>query len=118
MNVHRTNTERLAAISDAYQQALSDAKRGIGRGCYRSRGIELVAADAAGEKLNEGGVFYWDKTGAEFKRDVESLLRRFPQTVEIYAEGGIDYATSVREFEDGSYDPLVEDYAVLVWKKA
>lgn len=104
------------AVREAREAARVEAWRGCGRrGFLQSRGAEWVVSDSRGDKLNEGGVHIWDGSKKGMESDLSSLLKRYPGAAEAWLEGGFNWAASLGEMSDGSYDPLVSEWAVKVW---
>lgn len=105
------------ACSLAYQLALSDAKRGIGRGVYMSRGRFLKAVDFKGNVVQgECESWAWDGKASTLAKALQ-VFDADPDVAYISIEGGINYAESVSAFRDGAYDPYVEDWAVTVFTR-
>jgi len=108
-----------AAIRVARDEARKEAQQSCGRkGVLRSRGVEFTAADAKGDKLSEGGVWLWDGSAKELDSLIKSLAAKFPEAKVFYAEGGFDWAESVRALVDSDYDPWVSEWAVEIWRAA
>lgn len=105
------------AVRAARSAALDEAKETVGgRGFFRSSGAEFCAADAAGNKLSEGGVYPWDGTRRAFEADIQRLLEKHPQAQEILLEGTYMWAERLGDFETGDHDPGLSDWAVVVWR--
>jgi hypothetical protein len=105
------------AVADAKQQARREARRSCRGGFLQSRGNEVVYADARGDKLNDGGTDYWDGNQHGLNEAVAAGLRRYgDKLAAISFEGGFNHATSLRGMRDGDYDPLVSEWALMVWR--
>jgi hypothetical protein len=113
MNVSQINSR----ISEAYQAALVDAKHNCGRGCFRSRGRWLKAVNHRGDTVRgECDTWAWDGKAADLA-DVQRIFEGDTSIQAIYIEGGVDYAESVRDFSDGAYDPLVEEWEFKIFER-
>lgn len=105
-----------AACSDAYQDALREARRDCGRGSYHSRGRHLRAT-------RDGELVYGEAESCPWDGTLKSLVAaineaRFGHGADLVSiEGGIDYAVNPRQYADMSYDPWVGEWEVVVWRK-
>lgn len=77
----------------------------------QDREPRLLAIGTKGERLNDDGWCRWQRR----KRDVEALLREYPDAVAIIADGGINVAANREELEAGAYSP--EFWQVTLWKR-
>lgn len=105
-----------AACSGGYQDALRHAKREIGSGSYYSRGRFFRAVRNDQIVAGEAECWPWDGTLKSLIAAIDEA--RFGHQADFLAiEGGIDYASTPRDYADGAYDPWVGEWAVTVWKR-
>lgn len=100
-------------VSESYNAVLNAARKEIGRGCYRSRGKEVRGVDERGELVVCD--YLWDGSLKDLLDSIESGNKK--GAVELFLEGGVDYAEKVGDFWDGSYDPWVASWSVSFWAK-
>ena len=98
---------------ESLDEALSEAKRDIGRGIFKSRGKWVVVTSKVGEPKISNGQLEWKGT----QKQLNELLNVYGDdaSVEaIYIEGGVDYGESILAFSEGWYDPYVAEWSVNV----
>jgi hypothetical protein len=99
-----------SAVSDAYQQALHDAKKDCGRGFYRSRGRYVyVMKDGETVRGFEGDQVEWNGTIGQLNK----LATEYPDHF-IGIFGGIDHGEALAAFDEGWYEPWVGEWYVTV----
>ncbi|MBI9060252.1 MAG: hypothetical protein JEZ01_20970 [Labilibaculum sp.] len=98
-------------VSEAYQEALRQARRNIGKGIYMSRGRELsFLVNGKDDPRREE----WNGTLKQLKSFIdEAILSNAP---DVMIDGGINYAESIQDYKDGSYDPWVEEWSITIWE--
>ncbi len=105
-----------AACSGAHQDALTWAKREIGRGTYISRGRSFVSLRDGDLVGGEAECWSWDGTLKGLVAAIDEA--RFSDRADtLVIQGGINYADTPRDYADGAYDPWVGEWAVTVWRR-
>ena len=102
--------------STAYQNALAEARRNIGRGFFRSRGKSVRGVDARGEIVfGEADSVIWDGSAKDLNRVIRLAIDAGAVNVSI--DGGVDYSDYFAGFDDGNYDAWVTDWSVDVYSR-
>lgn len=111
----KSAAELRADCSAAYQEALDWARRECEPGVLRSRGrwLRVMAGD---NPVVESGMTEFDGTQKQLNRIVAEYTA-MPEVTEVYIEGGIDWAASVRAMNDFDYEPWVADWSVSIWTR-
>ena len=71
----------------------------------------LYALDADGERLNDGSWNSWERR----KSDVENLLRKYPDAVQIIVDSGINVSENKEACDAGDYTPFF--WQATIWKR-
>lgn len=111
----KSAAELRADCSGAYQEALDHARGEIGYGTFRSRGrwLRVMAGD---NPVVESGMIQFDGTQRQLNRIVAEYTA-MPEVTEVYIEGGVDWAASVRAMCEYDYEPWVADWSVTIWTR-
>jgi hypothetical protein len=115
---HRTVKDVNADCSAAYQECLREAKRSIGKGCYRSRGrfVCVYLVDGGIWHETEGEAMSWEGTAAQFDK-LRDLFNNNNKIESIGIFGAVDYAESLRDFTDCCYDPIVNEWDIELFNR-
>lgn len=103
-----------AARNEAVRKAESDYI------CIRSRGTWLNTTNKKEGQCDpqpQGECYEWNGTLKQIKNLIDDVEANHPDCDEIWISGGYDGADSVRDLNDGDYDPWVSDWDVLIWKR-
>lgn len=77
----------------------------------RSRGAWLIATDDKNERLNESETWF-----VTDKASITMFVEKFrDRAKEIYIEGGFDGANSLKDFNDGDYQPWTSAWSFKLW---
>jgi hypothetical protein len=98
-------------VQEKYQEALRSAEKSCGRGIFRSRGKWIIVPEKIGE-----GEMEWDGT----KKQLTKIIGEYTNDKsvgKIYIEGGINFGENFQAFDEGWYEPFVEEYSVIVWSR-
>lgn len=120
MLVFETHSEMNEAIVAERNKARKEARELCGPGALRSRGTYTLTADKTGRAgpCQESLVCFDHKTKKGLNALIATIEAEYPGVTEIYVEGGFDYAESVRDMNEGIYDPEISVWSLLVWKKS
>jgi hypothetical protein len=109
----RTAAQLCMDCSASYQDALSGAKRQIKGGIFRSRG-QWVRVIANGDSIVDSGDVEWRGT----QKQLDVIMQVYGQMAGlegIYIEGGVNWASSLADFELGEYEPWVTEWSVTIY---
>jgi len=98
--------------SREYQSALREAYRTTGRGFHRSRGRYIVVTIRS-DALVDFGEWEWRGTAKQLREVMHYASN--PDVTGIYIEGGVDFAATLRDFEDGAYEPWVAEWSITLY---
>ena len=101
--------------SNSYQAAMAGAKREIKGGFFRSRG-RWVRVLANGDSVVDNGDLEFKGTQKQLD-EIVAEYGELPGLEGIYIEGGVDWASSLRDFGDCDYEPWVTEWAVNILVK-
>lgn len=119
MMIFNTHAEMNEAIVAERAKARKEAREACGPGALRSRGTYTITADNTGRAgpCDESLVYFDHKSKKTLRALIEKIEANYPNTTEIYVEGGFDFAESVRDMNEGIYDPEVSVWSLLIWKR-
>lgn len=109
-------SEVKAAVSAAYQACRDESFKEIRDGHLYSRGKFFRSIKGDQTVGGEADSWIWDGTLSSLIEAIDTA-RFLDKSDELYIEGGLDWALNPAAKADGDYDPLVNDWSVLVWEK-
>jgi len=115
--VKQTLTEIKRACSEAHQKCERDWRRefGIRNGMMISRGryigVEVQPPEGLSKQVYEGEERPWDGSLRDLVNAINKAARQ-GKVLSVFIFGGFNYAENLRDYNDGNYDALVNEWEI------
>ena len=122
MSVHFKNIGELKAALKVEHDTIMDklrrykpTKDDFPHKFWRSRGMRVMSPAGNGRERFYDGQWEWKGT----KKDLEDAIReaRSQGYEKVYIEEGFDGAERIEDWDNGNYEPCVEEFDLCVWSK-
>lgn len=83
----------------------------------RSRGTHLFAVQGSEHVINEGSCVALPQSAAELRQRIMSIRKEFPECTFIGICVAVNGADSVKQMNEGEYDPYVGEASIVLWER-
>lgn len=83
----------------------------------RSRGTHLFAVQGSEHVINEGSCITLPHSATELRDRIMSIRADFPECTCIGVCVAVNGADSVKQMNDGEYDPYVGEASIVLWER-